>query len=106
MAKDTSRIIKKWHCVTSYDHITPKESGCYAIYKYNLDTKKSQLLYIGTAQNLYIRLKKHPVVRVLRSLLEGSEIPMVKCKIITDKKLRLKTEQTLIARLRPKVNCE
>ena len=103
MAKD---LIKNWHCVTSYDNITPKEAGCYAIYKHNLETHVSELLYIGTASNLYVRLKKHPVTRVLRSLLIYPEIPLVKCKIILDKNLRIKTEFMLINRLRPKVNCE
>lgn len=103
MGKDS--IIKKWHCVTSYDHITPREAGCYAIYKHNLETHRSELLYVGTAQNLYIRLKKHAVKAVLNNLLIYPEIVLIKCKIISNKFLRLKTEQWLIKRLKPKVNC-
>ena len=95
----------KWFCVTDYVHVVPEEAGCYAIYKYNLEDRSKELFYIGTAQNLYIRLKKHPVVRVLRALIEYPYVPMVKCKIIIDNRLRLKTEEMLINKLNPKVNC-
>lgn len=103
MGKDPA-FLMKWHCVTSYDHIVPNLPGCYAIYKYDLISHRSHLIYIGTAQNLEIRLKKHEVVRTLRALLNYPMVPMIKCKIFLTKEVRLKTEKWMIKRLKPIAN--
>lgn len=73
-----------WHCVTDYCHIIPDDPGCYAIYIFNYETKIQELIYIGTARNLKIRLAKHEVRKVLHALIFSSLLPMIKCKIIKE----------------------
>jgi excinuclease UvrABC nuclease subunit len=93
-----------WHCVTDYTHIISQEPGCYAIYRFNLDTQKKQIIYIGTAKNLDKRLSKHPVVRVLRALIDFPDVVMIKCKTYLNKTQRILMEDKLINRIKPKAN--
>jgi len=94
---------KKWFVSNDYTWITPSKPGCYAIYVFDYyGDKSAELIYIGTAQNLEKRLRKHEVIRVLRALTD--KMILVKCKVIHDKSKRLKTEKTLINRLNPPAN--
>lgn len=105
MSKDPVFLYpKNWHCVSDFVHIKPELPGCYAIYIFNIETKKQRLIYIGTAENLYRRLKKHEILKVLNTLIELPELPMIKCKIITNTEKRFYTEKWLIERLKPKAN--
>jgi predicted GIY-YIG superfamily endonuclease len=95
---------KNWHSVTDYSHIIPSYPGCYAIYKFNIKTLKSQLIYIGTAQNLKLRLAKHEIRKCLNALLEYPEITLIKCRIMLNDDYRKRTEIRLITKLKPKGN--
>ena len=95
---------KGWFCVSDYTHVEPDEPGCYAIYIANIETHKKRLIYIGTAQNLRIRLKKHEIKKVLNALIEIPEVPYLKCKIIKDEFERKTLERKLINRLYPLAN--
>jgi len=94
----------RWYIATDYSHIIPELPGCYAFYILNYYTKRKRLIYIGTANNLYKRLKKHEIKKVLNALLEYPEIIFIKCKVILNEKIRLRTENWLINRLKPKTN--
>ena len=94
----------KWYCANDYCHIIPKEPGCYAIYLYDLYESEYKLYYIGTARNLYTRLKKHAVIMVLKALFDYPIAVVVKCKIIKNNKKRLNVEKKLIQRLKPRIN--
>jgi excinuclease UvrABC nuclease subunit len=106
MAKDPAlnKDYYKWYVANDFSHFIPNSPGCYAIYKINIETKQEVLMYIGTAQNLYIRLKKHAVLLVLRALLSLPELVKIKCKVIENPTIRFTTEDRLIKRLRPPVN--
>ena len=94
----------KWFIANDYTSYIPDKSGCYAIYTFNITTKKRKLIYIGTAQNLYIRLRKHEVIRILNALIEYPNLIQIKCKVIKEEKTRIKLEKELIKRLQPKAN--
>lgn len=98
---------EKWYFVNRYIGSKegfieyPKTSGVYAIFIYDWVTKKRQLLYIGTARNLYLRLKKHEVKKVLLAL---DYFVVIKCKIVKKTEERLDLENKLLNRLKPKIN--
>jgi excinuclease UvrABC nuclease subunit len=96
----------KWFCITDFNKVVLDKSGCYAIYKCNLETHKKELLYIGTSQNLKTRLNrnKHEIIRTLTALLDFPEMPYIKCRYINNFKQRLLLEKKLIEKLNPKAN--
>jgi len=106
MPKEYDKEYYKWFVATDFCHVIPKMPGCYAIYLFDLETKKWELFYIGTSKNLSLRLRKHPVARTLRALSDFPKVVAVKCKIITNETNRLQTEKKLIERLSPRVNYE
>ena len=69
-------------------------------------TNKKELIYIGTAVNLKIRLSKHPIILVARAFLNETSYNhiIVKCKIVSDTVKRKFLERSLINRIKPKVN--
>ena len=93
-----------WFCVSDFTYTEPKKPGVYAIYVLNYEKNIKKLIYIGTAQNLYTRLKKHEIKKVLNAILDPPEVPYIKCKIIMDIKNRFFTEVKLIRKLKPRGN--
>ena len=94
----------KWFCVTDFTNAEPEKPGCYAIYTFNVLTSEKKLIYIGTAVNLYQRLKRHEVKRVLFALIDYPEFVYIKCRIEENTSLRKKLEVNLINKLKPKAN--
>jgi len=93
-----------WHCVSSYDHVIPSLPGCYAIYKYNLETSEKELVYIGTAINLKNRLNKHEIKKCLNALLSYPWCTYIKCRVMFNNDYRRRIEIKFIKRLNPKGN--
>lgn len=98
----------KWQSTKNYggsDYCNPPElPGCYAIYGLNFIEKTKRLLYIGTATNLYNRIKTPQIYELLEKVLQEYEIPFFKIKVIESSDLRLDTEKRLIKRLLPPLN--
>lgn len=95
---------KGWMIDNDYSNIIPTTPGNYALYLLNLETHNKTLLYIGTACNLYIRLKKHPIILTLRALYNFPYTVLIKIKQIENKNMRLQQESNLIKKLTPKIN--
>ena len=74
-----------WFCVTDFCHVPPNEPGFYAIYLQNLETFKSELVYIGTAKDLKKRIESHEIIRILGLLYEYPIHINVKCKVFKSK---------------------
>lgn len=94
----------KWFCVTDYTNIIPEKPGVYAIYILNLNTKYKKLVYIGMAQNLYKRLQKHEVKKLLYNLIDYPNCIWIKCKIELNTNKRILLEKELIKKLKPQYN--
>jgi len=83
----------------------PKKPGIYALILW-YDDETSELVYIGTAKNLYIRLLKHEVFKVCWALRRDIGIRCIvkKCRIVLNKDERIKLERKFINRLKPRIN--
>jgi len=99
----------RWHQTFDYGRFDPPEKrpGCYAIYAGNYSflerpTKiRKKLIYIGTAINLYGRLKRHNI-RVRRT--DSWFLKSVKIRYVDDINERFALERALIKKLKPFLN--
>jgi len=104
---------KGWIKTKLFKPIIPIESGNYAIYVRDNDItgkNKVVLMYIGTAKNLYKRIKSHPILKVVDSMAD-SEIcwfdrVVIKYCIEENDEERKRREFNLINRVRPLLNTQ
>lgn len=92
---------KSWPTPNTYNEnfrSLPDRPGVYVINHYDLDAHTNEILYIGSAKNIALRLRSHEVLRVISHFYYYTPISFMECTNYRE------VEKYLIKKYKPKFN--